>query len=88
MSKPFLKSLALGLVAAAIGGAAFAAGDVNPPKLPPAPPNNVVDTSPRCLPAKVNECRQTCDAKKSSSSDKKDDARKLNECKQDCIRGC
>ncbi|MCA0243730.1 MAG: hypothetical protein LCI02_23075 [Proteobacteria bacterium] len=91
MSKPLhhaLRSLAFGLIAAAIGGAAFAAGDVGPAKPPVPPAANVVDQSPRCQPAKVTECRQTCDARKSNSSDKKGDAKKLEECKQECIRGC
>jgi hypothetical protein len=36
----------------------------------------------------VGECRKTCDKKKFEARDKDDLARKQEECKQDCIRGC
>lgn len=81
-------NLGLGLAAAALCSAALAAGDAGSPKLPSTPPSPVVDKSPRCQPAAVNECRQACSTKKFDSNDKAEVAKKQNECKADCVRGC
>ena len=88
MSPRSFKALFLGLAASALCSLALAAGDAGVPKLPTTPPNPVADKSPRCVPAAVNECRQSCDNKKFDSTDKREAAKKQNECKQDCIRGC
>lgn len=70
-----------------LGGPAVAAGDAGLPA--PKPPSQVqLDKSPRCEPAKVNECRTTCDRKKYDVASKDEVAKKQYECKQDCIRGC
>lgn len=88
MTPRSFKSLFIGLTASVLCSLALAAGDAGTPKLPTTPPNPVADKSPRCLPTTVNECRQSCDTKKYDNTDKKDVAKKQNECKQDCIRGC
>jgi hypothetical protein len=91
MSTLSLRSLAhlgLSLAAAALCSAALAAGDAGSPKLPTTPPSPMVDKTPRCLPAAVNECRQVCTTKKYDSTDKVEVAKKQNECKADCVRGC
>ena len=87
MSLPSLKSLWAGAALAALCSLALAAGDagLKPPK---APAQTMVDKSPRCEAAAVTECRKTCDKKKFEARDKDDLARKQEECKQDCIRGC
>ena len=73
-------------LALALGGAA-AARDAGMPA--PKPPTQAqLDKSPRCEPAKVNECRTTCDRQKYEVTGKDDLAKKQYECKQDCIRGC
>jgi hypothetical protein len=74
-------------LALTLGGAAVAAGDAGMPA-PKPPVQAQLDKSPRCEPAKVNECRTTCDRKKYEATGKDDLAKKQYECKQDCIRGC
>lgn len=87
MSPTLFKSLLAATLAVALSGAALAAGDagLKPPKPAAA---NLADKSPRCEPAKVNECRTTCDRKKYESTNKDEVAKQQYECKQECIRGC
>lgn len=82
-----VKSLLAAVLAVALAGPALAAGDagLKPPKPAAA---NLADKSPRCEPAKVNECRTTCDRKKYESTNKDEVAKQQYECKQECIRGC
>ncbi len=87
MSFKSIRSLCAGLGAMVVYSLALAAGDAGI-KPPSPPPSSTVDKSPRCVPAAVNECRNTCMSKKYDSSDKRELDRKHNECKQDCIRGC
>ena len=83
-----LKRLLISIVIAmGLQGAASAAGDAGVPAPTPAP-QGVGDKAPRCEPAKVNECRTVCDRKRYDAGKPADLARKQNECKQECIRGC
>ena len=86
---PLTKLLQAGALSLALnfGAPALAAGDVGLPA--PKPSTQApVDKSPRCEPAKVTECRTTCDRKKYDVTGKDEVAKKQYECKQDCIRGC
>jgi hypothetical protein len=86
---PLMKLLHAGGLAMALtfGSPVASAADAGLPA--PRPLSQVpVDKSPRCEPAKVNECRTTCDRKKYEATDKSEVARKQYECKQECIRGC
>lgn len=87
-----LKTLAAGLCALALYSASFTAvanGDSGVKPQPPVPPNpQLQDKSPRCLPAAVNECRAGCDRHRHTTTDKAAMAKKINECKADCIRAC
>ena len=87
MPLPSLPSLLAGFIASAACCAALAASDVGT-KPPAPPPNPIVDKSPRCAPSAVTQCRSSCERKKIEASDKDLIAKKRNECKQDCIRGC
>lgn len=86
---PLSKLLQAGGLALALtlGGPAWAAGDAGLP-LPKPSSQAPIDKSQRCEPAKVTECRTTCDRKKYDTTNKDDVAKKQYECKQDCIRGC
>ncbi len=90
-----LARAALAMAALALCGAALAA-DPKPSKHPPdSSPGTpkpaagpAADTQPRCQPQAVTECRAACDQIKGDGKDKAGLARKQNDCKADCVRGC
>lgn len=87
MSLTKLLSLPAGLGLILCAGLAFAAGDAGlPAPKPPAKP--LVDTSPRCETATVNQCRTACERRKFEPQPGKTQDQMANACKQDCIRGC